>query len=152
MKCNGFLDHFWFSFWPPPEKRSLGFVSQGGGLFPHLTVAKNIAYGLRRNNKNRRAQVNELLEATGLPQMGKRYPSELSGGEAQRVALARSLAPAPNLLLLDEPFSSLDRELRERLRDLTIQLLQDTGTTTLFVTHHEEDALASGDRIIRMGE
>ena len=115
-------------------------------------MAKNIAYGLRRNNKNRRARVNELLEAIGLPQMGKRYPSELSGGEAQRVALARSLAPAPNLLLLDEPFSSLDRELRERLRDLTIQLLQDTGTTTLFVTHHKEDALASGDRIIRMGE
>ncbi len=139
------------SFSLPPEKRSLGFVSQNGDLFPHLTVAKNIAYGLhRKKSKDRRARVAELLEAIDLPEIGKRFPSELSGGECQRVALARSLAPAPDLLLLDEPYSSLDQELREHLRNLTTSLLKNTKTTTLFVTHHQDDALASGDQIVQM--
>lgn len=134
-----------------PEKRRIGMVSQTGDLFPHLTVAKNIAYGLHRQKRSTRlTKVKELLDAIELPAVGKRYPSELSGGEAQRVALARALAPAPGILLLDEPFSSLDRELRERLRQLTTRVLRAHQTTAIFVTHHQEDALATGDRVVEL--
>ena len=134
-----------------PERRKVGMVSQSGDLFPHLTVCKNIAYGIHRQNRAaRRQRVQELLQAIELPDISHRYPSELSGGEAQRVALARALAPAPGILLLDEPFSSLDSELRERLRLMTATLLRDRKTTAIFVTHHREDALATGDRIVRL--
>lgn len=137
----------------PPEKRAIGLVSQAGDLFPHLTVEKNIAYGLHRwSRAERKARVQELLSAIELPDFGKRYPTELSGGEAQRVALARALAPKPEVLLLDEPFSSLDPELRERVRELTTQVLRQSNTTTLFVTHHHEDAHQTGDRIAQLKE
>ncbi len=135
----------------PPEKRPIGLVSQSGDLFPHLTVAKNIAYGLHCwSKKDRKLRVAELLETVELPHLGERYPNELSGGEAQRVALARALAPSPKVLLLDEPFSSLDPSLRERLRSLTAKLLKENQTTALFVTHHHEDAVKTGDRLVSL--
>ncbi|MEM9080010.1 MAG: ABC transporter ATP-binding protein [Verrucomicrobiota bacterium] len=135
----------------PPEKRPIGLVSQAGDLFPHLTVEQNIAYGLHRwSRSDRKARVAELLDAIELPTFAKRYPNELSGGEAQRVALARALAPRPEVLLLDEPFSSLDPGLRERLRSLTTHLLKKNNTTSLFVTHHLEDAQCTGHRIAHL--
>ena len=92
-----------------------------------------------------------MLQAIELPNIAKRYPAELSGGEAQRVALARTLAPWPGVLLLDDgPFSSIDRKLRERLRQLTASILRQAGTTAIFVTHHEEDAISTGDRVVRI--
>ncbi|MCX8017138.1 MAG: ABC transporter ATP-binding protein, partial [Rhodocyclaceae bacterium] len=99
----------------PPERRRIGMVFQDYALFPHLTVAGNIGFGLREKSALARRRVAELLELVGLTGQGDRYPHELSGGQQQRVALARALAPAPKLLLLDEPFSNLDVELRERL-------------------------------------
>ena len=135
----------------PPERRPIGLVSQSGDLFPHLTVSKNIGYGLHRLPRDeRRRRIAELLAAIELPDLGKRYPAELSGGECQRVALARALAPKPEVLLLDEPFSSADPELRERLRTLTLALLRESGTTALFVSHHHEDAHTAGDRVARL--
>ena len=137
----------------PPERRPIGLVSQRGDLFPHLTVAQNIGYGLHRLSRaRRRERVAELLEAIELPDFGKRYPAELSGGEGQRVALARALAPKPEVLLLDEPFSSADPELRERLRRLTLALLRESGTTAIFVSHHLDDAHATGDRVACLKE
>ncbi|MEM6911105.1 MAG: ABC transporter ATP-binding protein [Verrucomicrobiota bacterium] len=132
----------------PPHRRGIGMVSQAGDLFPHLSVERNIAYGLPRSDRGRKQErVRQLLDSVGLPGLEKRFPHELSGGEAQRVALARALAARPQLLLLDEPFSSLDRELRGRLRLLTTDLLRREHLTTLFVTHHGEDALTTGDRV-----
>jgi len=132
----------------PPEKRSIGLVSQSGDLFPHMTVEKNITYGIHKwRRADRKKRVKEMLEAIEMSDFAKRYPAELSGGEAQRVALARALAPKPKVLLLDEPFSSLDAGLRERLRDITVRLIRDNETTSIFVTHHASDALASADRI-----
>ncbi len=137
----------------PPEKRKIGLVSQAGDLFPHLTVEKNIAYGLHKWRRvSRKDRITELLETIELPTLAKRYPSELSGGEAQRVALARALAPRPKILLLDEPFSNLDDGLRIRLRDFTFDLLRKSNTSALFVSHHEDDADAVGDRIISLQE
>lgn len=135
----------------PPEKRPIGLVSQAGDLFPHLTVEKNIAYGLHQwSRSERRERVQDLLTAIELPDFAKRYPAELSGGEAQRIALARALAPRPKVLLLDEPFSSLDPDLRERLRQLTTTILRRNQTTAIFVTHHHEDAQATGDRLLEL--
>ncbi|MEM0895367.1 MAG: ABC transporter ATP-binding protein [Verrucomicrobiota bacterium] len=132
----------------PPEKRQIGMVSQSGDLFPHLTILRNTAYGLRRFPKSeRRQRALDALELVGLATYADRYPSELSGGEAQRAALARSLAFEPSLLLLDEPFSNLDASLRERLRTQTVDLLRNKNTTAIFVTHHGDDALAVGDRL-----
>ncbi|MEM9478881.1 MAG: ABC transporter ATP-binding protein [Verrucomicrobiota bacterium] len=139
----------------PPEKRQIGMVSQSGDLFPHLTILRNTAYGLRRLPKNeRRERALEALELVGLAAYADRYPSELSGGEAQRAALARSLAFEPSLLLLDEPFSNLDAGLRERLRTQTLELLREKNITAIFVTHHGDDALAVGDRlaVLRKGK
>lgn len=134
-----------------PERRNIGLVSQGGDLFPHLTVGKNIAYGLFRwNRTKKKARVRELLEAIELPELEGRFPGELSGGEAQRVALARALAPNPGVLLLDEPFSSLDSQLRERLLQLTLSMLQNAGTTAIFVTHHEDDTASISSRVVRL--
>ncbi len=134
-----------------PEKRNIGLVPQGCDLFPHLTVARNIAYGLRKWSRVRqRERVTELLEQIDLPDYARRLPSELSGGETQRIALARALAPNPQLLLLDEPFSNLDIELRETLRTLTADLLRSQGTTAIFVTHHSDDAFSISDRIAVM--
>ena len=132
----------------PPEQRQMGMVFQDYALFPHLSVERNIAYGLHGQPAERQRQrTQEVLELVGLADLGKRYPHELSGGQQQRVALARALAPDPRLLLLDEPFSNLDINLRERLAQELRALLKQTGTTTLLVTHDQQEAFAMGDRI-----
>jgi len=135
----------------PPEKREVGLVFQDAALFPHLTVSRNIGFGLKgAATKDRALRVEQLLELVGLAGYGSRFPGELSGGEAQRVALARALAPKPKLLLLDEPFSSLDPTLRKRLRDEVRQILAETQTTAIFVTHDTGDAMAIGQRVAIM--
>jgi iron(III) transport system ATP-binding protein len=132
----------------PPEKRGLGFVFQDLALFPHLTVAGNIGFGLaRRPRAEREARVAELLDRIGLAGLGRRLPHELSGGQQQRVALARALAPKPDLLLLDEPLSSLDADLRPRLRDELKALLRADGTAALLVTHDQDEAFAFADTV-----
>lgn len=131
-----------------PEHRHVGMMFQDYALFPHLTVAKNIAFGLRKWDKARRSQrVNELLALTGLEGSAQRYPHELSGGQQQRVALARALAPEPDLLLLDEPFSNLDVDTRERLAFEVRDILKQTGHTAILVTHNQAEAFAIADRI-----
>ncbi|MCB1924054.1 MAG: ABC transporter ATP-binding protein [Gammaproteobacteria bacterium] len=132
----------------PPEHRSIGMVFQDYALFPHLTVADNIAFGLRRKSAvDRRVQVEHLLDATGLGGMGQRFPHELSGGQQQRVALARALAPRPTMLLMDEPFSNLDVELRERLSVEVRDLLKSEGISGILVTHDQHEAFAVSDKI-----
>jgi len=131
-----------------PENRNVGMMFQDYALFPHLTVEKNIAFGLRKHGKAERARrVGELLELVGLEGSEKRYPHELSGGQQQRVALARALAPEPELLLLDEPFSNLDVDMRERLAFEVRDILKKTGHTALLVTHNQAEAFAIADRI-----
>ena len=131
-----------------PESRHIGMVFQDFALFPHLTVAENIAFGLGRKPAARRAdRVSQMLALTNLQSEAKRYPHELSGGQQQRVALARALAPQPALLLLDEPFSSLDVELRERLSLEVRAILKATGTTAILVTHDQREAFAVSDLI-----
>ena len=135
-------------FMLPPEHRNVGMMFQDYALFPHLNVARNIAFGLRRWEKQRRRQrVEELLTLTGLEGSAKRYPHELSGGQQQRVALARALAPEPELLLLDEPFSNLDIDTRERLAFEVRDILKNTGHTAILVTHNQAEAFAIADRI-----
>lgn len=137
----------------PPEDRGVGMVFQDYALFPHMTVEKNIRFGLHKlNRKERNARVEEMLALVNLMEFRHRYPYELSGGQQQRVALARALAPKPALLILDEPFSNLDTSLQHRIRDDLRRLLKQTGTTTIFVTHDEEDAEALADRIVYLGE
>nr|WP_247602120.1 ABC transporter ATP-binding protein [Cellulomonas denverensis] len=133
----------------PTHRRGFGLVFQDGQLFGHRTVAGNVAYGLRGAGDSR-ARVAELLELVGLPGYGDRPVGTLSGGERQRVALARSLAPRPRLLLLDEPLSALDRDLRERLADDLRAVLVATGTTALFVTHDQDEAATVADRVAVM--
>jgi iron(III) transport system ATP-binding protein len=129
----------------PPERRRIGLVFQEHALFPHLTVAGNVGFGIRDGNAATRAT--EMIDLVGLAGYGERYPHELSGGERQRVALARALAPSPALMLLDEPFASLDTNLRSRVRDDVVAILRATGTPAVFVTHDQRDALAVGDRV-----
>ena len=132
-----------------PEHRGIGLVFQNHALFPHLTVERNIAFGIDRLPRaERKLKVASLLELTRLQGMEKRFPHELSGGERQRVALARALAPEPRLLLLDEPFSSLDARLRHDVRDETRAILKARGATAIFVTHDTGDALAVADQIV----
>jgi len=132
----------------PPEQRRIGMVFQDYALFPHLSVAHNVGFGLAHLPQARRqARVDELLELVGLGGLAQRAPHQLSGGQQQRVALARALAPSPQLLLLDEPFSSLDVDLRERLAQELRAILKRTGTTALFVTHDQLEAFALGDVI-----
>ena len=134
-----------------PEHRRTGLVFQEHALFPHLTVADNIAFGLRDLSRaERAARGDHWLDVIGLAQHGRRYPHELSGGERQRVALARALAPEPRLVLLDEPFASLDPNLRIRLRADIVAILRSTGTPALFVTHDQAEALSIGDRVAVM--
>ena len=136
-----------------PERRGVGMVFQDFALFPHLTVADNIAFGLRdRPAADRRQRVTELLELVGLAGRGGEYPHCLSGGQQQRVALARAMAPCPRLLLLDEPFSSLDVELREGLAREVRSVLQRQGMTALLVTHDQMEAFAMADEIGVMSE
>jgi iron(III) transport system ATP-binding protein len=131
-----------------PEERHVGMMFQDYALFPHLDVAGNVGFGLRRWEKSRRAaRIRELLELVGLQDAAHRYPHELSGGQQQRVALARALAPEPELLLLDEPFSNLDVDTRERLAFEVRDILKKTGHTALLVTHNQAEAFAIADRI-----
>jgi iron(III) transport system ATP-binding protein len=132
----------------PPEARRVGFVFQDYALFPHLTVAANVAFGLRgMEAAPRTARVAELLDAVGMAGAGNRHPHELSGGQMQRVALARALAPRPQLLLLDEPFSNLDVDLRERLSIEVRAILKGLGATALLVTHDQHEAFAMADGV-----
>ncbi|PWL18709.1 ABC transporter ATP-binding protein [Falsochrobactrum shanghaiense] len=134
-----------------PEKRNIGVVFQDYALFPHLTVRENVLFGLRNMRRDAAHQrVDELLELVGLVSMADRYPHMLSGGEQQRVALIRALAPKPDLLLMDEPFSNLDRGLRARVRGETMALLRALGTPVIIVTHEAEEALSTGDHVILM--
>ena len=128
----------------PVQERGIGMVFQDYALFPHLTVAGNVAFGLARKDA---ATVNDLLDLVGLAHVENRYPHELSGGQQQRVALARALAPKPRLLLLDEPFSNLDVELRERLGQEVRAILKACGTTAILVTHDQREAFAMADRV-----
>ena len=131
-----------------PEKRQVGMMFQDYALFPHLTIEKNIGFGLRKREKAIRLQrIEEMLELVGLEDLAKRYPHEISGGQQQRVALARALAPEPSLLLLDEPFSNLDVDTRERLAFEVREILQKTGLTAILVTHNQAEAFAIADRI-----
>jgi iron(III) transport system ATP-binding protein len=128
-----------------PERRQIGYVAQEGALFPHLSVADNIVFGLPRRERRERHRVAELLELVGLPtSFAGRPPHQLSGGEQQRVALARALAPRPELVLLDEPFSSLDAALRLETRDAVARALVASEATALLVTHDQSEALSMG--------
>lgn len=132
----------------PPEKRGIGMVFQDHALFPHLTVFDNVAFGLRGKNQTEiRSIVGEMLHMVGLLSFSKRYPHELSGGERQRVALARALAPKPVLVLMDEPFSSLDADLRTEVREHVRIILKTIRATVVFVTHDQDEALYMGDRL-----
>lgn len=135
-----------------PEKRNIGMVFQEYALFPHLTVRENIAFGLKKTDRNLDASqqetiVQEMLELVGLQTYEDRYPHQLSGGQQQRVALARALAPSPVVVLLDEPFSNLDSDLRARMRNDVLTILKKTKATTVLVTHDQEEAFSIADRI-----
>ena len=135
-----------------PEHRRVGFMFQDYALFPHLNVADNIGFGLKKLSPQARVQqVHAMLTLVDLEPYAKRFPHDLSGGQQQRAALARALAPKPEILLLDEPFSNLDADTRERLILELRNILKQTGTTTLMVTHSHSEAVALGDRIERMG-
>ena len=135
--------------WTPVEKRRIGMVFQDYALFPHLTVERNIAFGLRRRDD---ARARTAMELVGLQHKARSYPHELSGGERQRVALARALAPEPEVVLLDEPFSSLDATLRDGLRREVELILRDAEATAILVTHDQEEALSLADRLAVMRE
>lgn len=137
----------------PPDQRRIGLVFQDYALFPHLTVAKNVEFGLKDLSAEERAtRIAPVLAMVGMSGYESRYVHELSGGQQQRVAIARALAPDPVALLLDEPFSNLDRQLRAALRRDIKKIVRETGATTLLVTHDREEALATSDRIAVMGE
>lgn len=135
----------------PPEQRHVGMMFQEYGLFPHLTAAQNVGFGLRRSSRAERDQrVQGLLAVVGLADAGGKFPHELSGGQQQRVALARALAPAPALLLLDEPFSNLDAATRERLTVEVRDILRAAGQTAILVTHNAQEAETMADQICQM--
>ncbi|HXY43944.1 MAG TPA: ABC transporter ATP-binding protein, partial [Acidimicrobiales bacterium] len=136
----------------PAERRRLGYVSQEGSLFPHLTVEANVGFGLPRQER-RGPRVRELLDIVGLTGLGRRYPHQLSGGQQQRVAVARALAVSPQAVLLDEPFASLDAQLRASVRADVKDILRRAGTTAVLVTHDQDEALSVADfvAVIRDG-
>ena len=139
----------------PPHRRPVNTVFQSYALFPHLTVARNVSFGLEMRGASRRdadARAREMLELVELAPMAQRRPAQLSGGQQQRVALARALAPAPEVLLLDEPLSALDLKLRQAMRRELARIQHETGITFVFVTHDQEEALAMSDRIAVMRE
>ena len=130
--------------WLPPEKRNIGMVFQDYALFPHLTVEKNIAFGLGKNDLEQ-GRLKEVIHMCNLSGLINKFPQELSGGQQQRVALARALAPNPEVVLLDEPFTSLDAQMARVLRDEVVELLKNTETTAIIVTHDQEEALSVCD-------
>lgn len=135
----------------PTSKRQFGIVFQSYALFPNLSASQNVAYGLKKGHfhkKDMTARTQEMLELVGLGDIGKKYPAQLSGGQQQRVALARALAPEPAMLLLDEPLSALDAQVRVRLRGEIRDLQQRLGITTVMVTHDQEEALTMADRVV----
>jgi len=145
----------------PPEDRSVGLVFQDWALFPHLTVAANVAYGLPGSERGRRLfgrqerarrAVEDLLDMVGIGDMADRLPGSLSGGQRQRVALARALAPKPSVLLLDEPFSSLDTNLRASLRKEVASLLREVGITAIYVTHDQDEAFVLGEEVVVLNQ
>ncbi len=137
----------------PPEARGVGMVFQDYALFPHMTVAQNIKFGLRKLSKREKdARLNKVLELVNLEEYKERYPYELSGGQQQRVALARAIAPKPSVLLLDEPFSNLDSNLKNKIRSELKIILNETGITSVFVTHDKEDAISIANRVIILND
>lgn len=135
----------------PPEKRSVGFLFQDYALFPHLSVIDNVMFGLKHlSGSDRRARALEALERVGMAEQAEAYPHTLSGGQQQRVGLARALAPRPRLMLLDEPFSGLDKRLRDQVRDETLHVLKESGVSALLVTHDPEEAMFMADTIALM--
>ncbi len=130
--------------WLPPERRNIGMVFQDYALFPHLTVEKNIAFGLGKNDLEQ-GRLKEVIDMCNLSGLINKFPQELSGGQQQRVALARALAPNPEVVLLDEPFTSLDAQMARVLRDEVVELLKNTETTAIIVTHDQEEALSVCD-------
>jgi len=136
------------STWVPPEQRKVGMVFQDYAIFPHLTVWENIAFGLKGiTRRELKERVRKVLELVGLLELQGRYPHELSGGQQQRVALARALAPGPQVVLLDEPFSNLDADMRAQMRRDVQAILRRTNSTAIFVTHDQEEAFVISDRI-----
>lgn len=135
-----------------PEARRVGMVFQEYALFPHLTVRENISFGLRGSAKEKAVRTEQMLALVGLTGLDGRQPHELSGGQQQRVALARALAPSPDVLLLDEPFSNLDAALRTQVRAEVRSILKASGTTVIFVTHDQEEALSQADEVAVMFE
>lgn len=139
----------------PPESRDIGLMFQQSTLYPHMTVRENVEYGLAARNvgrEKRRRTVSEMLALVELDEQRDAYPDELSGGQRRRVELARALAPQPDVLLLDEPLSALDRSLRYRLQEEIARIQRETGVTTLFVTHDQEEAMTLADRLVVMHE
>ncbi|RSD31033.1 ABC transporter ATP-binding protein [Vibrio pectenicida] len=137
--------------WQPPEQRNIGMIFQDYALFPHLTVEENVAFGLKTFGKQARlAKVSEMLELVHLTGYEKRYPHQLSGGQQQRVAIARSLAYKPDLLLLDEPFSNIDTQVRHELIGEIRKIFKQQGVTAIFVTHSREEAFAFADKMAVM--
>ncbi|TSB46615.1 ABC transporter ATP-binding protein [Alkalicoccobacillus porphyridii] len=135
----------------PIESRGIGMVFQDYALFPHLTIERNVVFGLTKMSRlQRKERAKEMLDLIGLAEYAKMFPHELSGGQQQRVALARALAPNPHLILLDEPFSNLDASLRDQMRQEIATLLKRHGTTAIFVTHDQKDAFAISDRVVVM--
>lgn len=143
LVCDG-------TFSIPPEARSIGLMFQDFALFPHLTVAGNVAFGLSGPKAAKRKRAAELLERVHLTGFINTFPHELSGGEQQRVALVRALAPRPRIMLMDEPFSGLDNRLRDDIRDETLEILKEEGTAVLLVTHEPEEAMRMADEIALM--
>ena len=134
----------------PPERREIGLMFQDFALFPHLSVADNVGYGLRGSKASKRVRVEELLARVDLLRFIDGYPHQLSGGEQQRVALARALAPRPRIMLMDEPFSGLDNRLRDGIRDETLSILKEEDTAVLLVTHEPDEAMRMADEIALM--
>lgn len=139
----------------PPEKRNIGMAFQSTALFPHMTVRENIAYGLQMHGYSKTEisdRVDEALELVDMPDHGEHKPGELSGGQKQRVSLARALTYEPDILLLDEPLTGLDRELREEMRGWLNRIQREVNVTTLYVTHDQEDALSMSDKVIVLND
>ena len=134
----------------PPNKRGLGLVLQEKVLFPHLSILNNVKFGIRGDNDSRKNKALEFLKLFKVDQYANSYPNNLSGGEQQRVAIARSISPNPKILLMDEPFGSLDDDLKKELREETKKIIKKNKPTCILVTHNIEDALSMSDRIIRL--